>query len=147
VNRIKLGIPLVTFGGMLRTHLNYFLAVLYCRGRFGRQGSSGDSTLVQIVKLQLGGLLFLYVMPLMLVLGRLWTHRQTDLNITSALLLLAVLFVLVHLLAWPTERVIAWALDEANQGLRQQAQRKLLVLLVVGFGWMVVAATYNAGTL
>ena len=128
MNRIKLGTPLVTFGGMLRTHLNYFLAVLYCRGRFGRQGSSGDSTLVQIVKLQLGGLLFLYVMPLMLVLDRLWTHRQTDLNIISALLLLAVLFVPVHLLAWATERVIAWALDEANQGLRQQAQRKLLVV-------------------
>ena len=132
---------------MLRTHLNYFLAVLFCRGRFGRQGSSGDATLVQLAKLQFCGLLFLYVMPLVLVLGRLWTHRQTDLNIISAFLLLAVLFVPIHLLAWPTERIIAWALDEANQGLRQQAQRKLLVLLVVAFGWMVVAATYNIGRL
>lgn len=71
MNRIKLGTPLVTFGSMLRTHLNHFLAVLYCRNRFGRQGSSGDSTLVQIAKLQLGALLFLYVVPLMGVLGRL----------------------------------------------------------------------------
>ena len=136
---------------MLRTHVNYFLAVLYCRIRFRMQWSS-DSTVVLFAKLQLGALLFLYVVPLMGVLGRLWTHRQTDLHLTSsdtmdALLMIGVFFVPVHLMAWRTERVIALALDEEHQGLRQQAQRTLLVLLVVGFGWMVVAAKYNVGTL
>ena len=136
---------------MLRTHVNYFLAVLYCRIRFRMQWSS-DSNVVLFAKLQLGALLFLYVMPLVGVLGRLWTHRQTDLHLTSsdtmdALLMIGVFFVPVHLMAWRTERVIALALDEEHQGLRQQAQRTLLVLLVVGFGWMVVAAKYNVGTL
>ena len=136
---------------MLRTHVNYFLAVLYCRIRFRMQWSS-DSIVVLFAKLQLGALLFLYVMPLVGVLGRLWTHRQTDLHLTSsdtmdALLMIGVFFVPVHLMAWRTERVIALALDEEHQGLRQQAQRTLLVLLVVGFGWMVVAAKYNVGTL
>ena len=136
---------------MLRTHVNYFLAVLYCRIRFRMQWSS-DSNVVLFAKLQLGALLFLYVMPLVGVLGRLWTHRQTDLHLTSsdtmdALLMIGVFFVPVHLMAWRTERVIALALDEEYQGLRQQAQRTLLVLLVVGFGWMVVAAKYNVGTL
>ena len=136
---------------MLRTHVNYFLAVLYCRIRFRMQWSS-DSIVVLFAKLQLGALLFLYVVPLMGVLGRLWTHRQTDLHLTSsdtmdALLMIGVFFVPVHLMAWRTERVIALALDEEHQVLRQQAQRTLLVLLVVGFGWMVVAAKYNVGTL
>ncbi len=136
---------------MLRTHVNYFLAVLYRRNQ-ATMKLSGDSAVLLIAKLQLGVLLFFYVFPITGALGRLWTHRETDMHLTSSnyldsVLLAGVFLVPVHLLAWPTARVVAFAEDEENQSILRQAQQTLLVLSVVGFILLFVLAKYNVGTL
>jgi hypothetical protein len=136
---------------MLRTHFNHLLAALYCRNR-ATMKFAGDSGVVAIAKLQVSLVLFLYGLPLVGALGRLWTHRQTDLHLTSSnrldmVLLLVGLWVPVHLLAWRTERVVAFVADAEHHAILRQGQRTFLALLAVGFIWMVVAAKYNAGTL
>ncbi|MCC3155551.1 hypothetical protein [Hymenobacter sp. BT770] len=136
---------------MLRTHVNYFLAVLYRRNQATMKFTS-DSGVVVIAKLQLGVLLFFYVYPITGALGRFWTHRETDLHLTSSnyldsVLLAGAFFVPVHLLAWPTARLVAFAADEENQSIMQQAQQTLLVLLIIGFILLIVLAKYNVGTL
>ena len=136
---------------MLQKHLNHLLAVLYRRNRATMKFSS-DSAVVTIAKLQVCAVLFLYGLPLLGALGRLWTHRQTDLHLTSSnrldsVLALGVLFVPVHLLAWQTERLVAFATDTKNRAIVRQGQRTFWVLLVVGLIWLVVAAKYNTGTL
>jgi len=114
--------------------------------------SSGNAAVVTIAKLQVCVVVFLYGLPLLGVLGRLWTHQQTDLSLTGSsrldvVLTLVVLFVPVHLLAWRTERLVAFAADAEHHAILRQGQRTFLALLAVGFIWMVVAAKYNAGTL
>ncbi|ALW85927.1 hypothetical protein AUC43_12965 [Hymenobacter sedentarius] len=136
---------------MLRKHLNYLLAALYCRNR-ATMKISDESVVVFTAKLQVCMLLFLYEMPSWGALGRLWTHRQMDLHLTSSnrldvVLMLVPLFMSVHLLAWRTERLVAFAADAEHQAILRQAHRTLLVLVVVGLIWMVVLAKYNAGTL
>ena len=56
-------------------------------------------------------------------------------------------FVPVHLLAWPTAWLVAFAADEENQSIMQQAQQTLLVLLIVGCILFIVLAKYNVRTL
>ena len=136
---------------MIRKHFNYFLAVLYRRNH-ATMKSSGDSAVVLIAKLQLALLPFVYVMPVVGALGRLFTHRQTDVHLTSsnrwdAVLELGAYFVPVHLLAWPTARLVAFAKEVENQPLLRQAQQRLVLLLVVGFILLVVLSKYNNGTL
>jgi hypothetical protein len=136
---------------MLRKHLNYLLAALYCRNR-STMKFAGDSGVVAIAKLQVCVVLFLYGLPLVGTLGRLWTHQQMQLHLTTSnrldvVLILVPLFMVVHLLAWRTEHVVAFATDAEHHKILRQGQRTFLALLAVGFICLVVAAKYNAGTL
>jgi len=136
---------------MLRTSLNHLLAALYCRNRTTMKYAD-DSGVVAIAKLQVCAVLFLYGFPLVGALGRLWTHRQTDLHLTRSnaldvVLLLLPLFASVHLLAWPTARLVTFAANAEHHEILRQGQRIFLALLAVGVIWLVVLAKYNAGTL
>ncbi|MET4074694.1 hypothetical protein [Hymenobacter sp. UYCo722] len=136
---------------MLGKHLNHLLAALYCRNR-STMKFAGDASVVAIAKLQVCLVWLLYGLPLLGAVGRLWTHRQTDLHLTSSnrldvVLMLVSLFGVVHLLAWPTERLVAFAANAEHHVILRQGQRTFLALLAVGFLWMVVVAKYNAGTL
>ncbi|GAA3968237.1 hypothetical protein [Hymenobacter antarcticus] len=130
--------------------INILIASLYVRSRV-TMIYSGNSAVLFIAKATFCVVLWIYLLTVVSVYIGISGKYELMVDIPNSriyyVLVLAIIYLPVNLLTWKIDEVEFFVSDDENQNIIQRGQRTFIILLVIGFILMVIAAKYKNGTL
>ncbi len=128
--------------------INYMLTALFHFFK-KRMKKYSDDTILFRAKILVCALIWIYVLPLTLLLERGFRNINIIYNLPHSLwaylpILLLMYFILNHF-TWKLKEVDSYLADEENEESIKKAKRLFFILLVLGFIFLIAVAKYNQG--